>query len=557
MKEFMGKKHTRLTIIPLGGLGEIGKNMMVVRYGDEILLIDAGLAFPDEEMLGIDIVIPDMTYILENRDLVRGIVVTHGHEDHIGALPYLLRNLNIPIYGSKLTLGMATEKLREFGLDKSAALHTVRPRSRINIGTFEVEFFRVNHSTADCLGLAITTPAGVIVHTGDFKFDQTPVDGEVSDYHKLAELGDAGVLVLLSDSTNAERPGFTPSERVVGKTLSELFAATRGRILVTSFASNVPRIQQVINAAAAYGRKVAVVGRSMENVVEVSMRLGYLEDPEDTIVDIEQALRLAPQHVVILTTGSQGEPLSALARIAAGDHRKVEVMPGDTVILAATPVPGNEKLVARTINNLFRRGANVIYEAGSQVHVSGHASQEELKLMLNLVKPRFLIPIHGEYRHLIQHARLAREMGMDPERVLVGENGTEFSFTKDSGKITGRVQSGQVLVDGYGVGDVGNVVLRDRKTLAQDGILIAAVALNKETGMIVGGPELFSRGFVYVKESELLMEEAQAAAEAALEKCTASADWNDIKSTLRDSLSKILFERTGRRPMILPVIVEV
>lgn len=553
------KAQVKLLLIPLGGLGEIGKNSLAMQYGDDIIVIDAGLAFPEEEMLGIDIVIPDFTYLMEHRDKVRGVIITHGHEDHTGALPYLLKELDVPLYSTRLTLGLIEGKLEEAGMVMNRASQAVKPGESITIGCFRVDFFRVNHSIADAVGLAIRTPVGTIVHTGDFKFDQTPVDGEVTDFHKLTQLGREGVLALLSDSTNSERPGFTPSERVVGRTLDEVFRVAKQRVLVASFASNVHRIQQVIDAAHKHNRKVTVVGRSMENTVEVAMKLGYLKAPDGCIVQVDEIRRFSANQIAILTTGSQGEPMSALTRMSNADHKLIEIVPGDTVVIAATAVPGNEKSVARTINNLFRRGAEVIYESRSGVHVSGHASQEELKMMLNLIRPKFFVPVHGEYRHLVHHARLAEGMGIPRANVFIAENGGILEFTAQTGTIAGKVTSGQVLVDGLGVGDVGNIVLRDRKQLSQDGILIVVVALEKNTGMLVGGPDIVSRGFVYVRESESLLDEAKERVKSALEDVDERrvTEWAVIKSTVRDSLGKFLYERTRRRPMILPIIMEV
>lgn len=553
------KAQVKLLLIPLGGLGEIGKNSLAMQYGDDIIVIDAGLAFPEEEMLGIDIVIPDFTYLMEHRDKVRGVIITHGHEDHTGALPYLLKELDVPLYSTRLTLGLIEGKLEEAGMVMNRASQAVKPGESITIGCFAVDFFRVNHSIADAVGLAIRTPVGTIVHTGDFKFDQTPVDGEVTDFHKLTQLGREGVLALLSDSTNSERPGFTPSERVVGRTLDEVFRVAKQRVLVASFASNVHRIQQVIDAAHKHNRKVTVVGRSMENTVEVAMKLGYLKAPDGCIVQVDEIRRFSANQIAILTTGSQGEPMSALTRMSNADHKLIEIVPGDTVVIAATAVPGNEKSVARTINNLFRRGAEVIYESRSGVHVSGHASQEELKMMLNLIRPKFFVPVHGEYRHLVHHARLAEGMGIPRANVFIAENGGILEFTAQTGTIAGKVTSGQVLVDGLGVGDVGNIVLRDRKQLSQDGILIVVVALEKNTGMLVGGPDIVSRGFVYVRESESLLDEAKERVKSALEDVDERrvTEWAVIKSTVRDSLGKFLYERTRRRPMILPIIIEV
>lgn len=552
-------RDTKLSLIPLGGLGEIGKNMMVVKYGENILVIDSGLMFPEEEMLGIDVVIPDITYLLENREMVKGIVLTHGHEDHIGALPYVLRQINVPVYGTKLTLGLLQGKLKENDLSGGVTLHTVKPRDVVDIGPFRVEFVRVSHSIPDAVAVAIHTPVGVVVHTGDFKFDQTPVDGQIADFQKFAELGQKGVLVLMSDSTNVERPGYTMSERVVGGTFDETFRSARGRIIVATFASNVHRLQQAIATAYKYDRKVAIAGRSMVNVVSIAAELGYINFPREIYVELDEINRLPADKIAILTTGSQGEPMSALTRMAMSDHRQVEILPGDTVIISATPIPGNEKLVARTIDHLFKQGADVIYESFSGIHVSGHPSQEELKMMINLVKPKYFVPIHGEYRHLIKHANLAMEIGVPRQNIFVAENGQVLEVGKNSARINGRVTAGRVLVDGLGVGDVGNIVLRDRKQLSQDGILIVVVTIDKETGLVVAGPDIVSRGFVYVRESEELIEDAKEKVKQALQKCEEKGitEWASIKSNVRDAISKYLYEKTRRRPMILPIIMEV
>jgi ribonuclease J len=553
-------KEPKLSLIPLGGLGEIGKNMMAVRFGENILVIDCGLMFPEEGMLGIDIVIPDITYLLENRDSVLGIVLTHGHEDHIGALPYVLRQLNVPVYGTKLTLGLLHGKLKEQNMVSETILHTVKPRDIVQVGPFKIEFIKVSHSIPDAVAIAVHTPIGVVLHTGDFKIDQTPVDGQVTDFQRLAQLGEKGVLVLLSDSTNAERPGYTMSERFVGNTFDETFRlAAEGRIIIATFATNVHRLQQAIQAAYKHNRKVAVVGRSMVNVVSVATELGYLDIPDGIMIELEEANRLPKNKVAILTTGSQGEPMSALTRMALSDHRQVEILPGDTVIISATPIPGNEKLVARIIDQLFKLGAKVIYESMSGIHVSGHPSQEELKLMINLTRPKFFVPIHGEYRMMIRHAELARDVGVLPEHIFVGENGQILEFGRRSGRVAGRVTAGKVLVDGLGVGDVGNIVLKDRKMLSQDGILIVVVTINRETGLIMAGPDIISRGFVYVRESEKLLEEARIKVKASLEKCNCKgiSEWSSMKSQVRDVLGKYLFEKTRRRPMILPIIMEV
>ncbi|MDT3698910.1 MAG: ribonuclease J [Thermincola sp.] len=552
-------KETKLSLIPLGGLGEIGKNMMVVKYGENILVIDSGLMFPEDEMLGIDVVIPDITFLLENREIVRGIVLTHGHEDHIGGLPYVLKQINVPVYGTKLTLGLLQGKLKENNLAGSVTLHTVKPRDVVDIGPFKVEFLRVSHSIPDAVALAVHSPVGTVVHTGDFKFDQTPVDGQITDFQKFAELGQKGTLVLMSDSTNVERPGFTMSEKVVGHTFDETFRGAAGRIIIATFASNVHRLQQAIANAYKYDRKVAIAGRSMVNVIGIAAELGYINFPKELFVELDEINRLPANRVCILTTGSQGEPMSALTRMAMSDHRQVDILPGDTVIISATPIPGNEKLVARTIDHLFKQGADVIYESFSGIHVSGHPSQEELKMMLNLVKPKYFVPVHGEFRHLIKHANLAAEIGVPRSNIFVAENGHVLEFGKNSARLNGRVTAGRVLVDGLGVGDVGNIVLRDRKQLSQDGILIVVVTINKESGLVVAGPDIVSRGFVYVRESEELMEDAKEKVKLALLKCEEKGitEWASIKSNVRDAISKYLYEKTRRRPMILPIIMEV
>lgn len=553
------KGKRSLKIIPLGGLGEIGKNILALRYQHDLIVIDGGLMFPEDEMLGIDLVIPDISYLIENREHIRGIVLTHGHEDHIGALPYILREINAPVYGTRLTLGLVDAKLRESNFTGKVKTCCVSAGESIQLGVFQVQFIRVSHSIADAVALGIKTPVGTVVHTGDFKFDQTPVNNQPTDYHKFAELGKEGVLVLLSDSTNAERPGFTFSERVVGETFDETFRNAKERIIIASFASNIHRIQQAITTAARYKRKVAVVGRSMVNVVNIARELGYLDIPPETLIDLEDIQHLPKNRVVILTTGSQGEPMSALTRMAMCDHRKVEIITGDTVIISANPIPGNEKMVHRTIDHLFKQGAEVIYESVSGVHVSGHASQEELKLMLNLVRPKFFIPVHGEYRQLIKHAQLARDVGIPPENIFVAENGQVLEFTPERGVVTGRVTAGRVLVDGLGVGDVGNIVLRDRKQLSRDGLFIVVITIDRESGEVVAGPDIVSRGFVYVRESEELIEEAKDKVRSILRDCELrqSTDWPAIKSYVRETVGKFLYERTRRRPMILPIIVDV
>ncbi|HHY04532.1 MAG TPA: ribonuclease J [Thermoanaerobacterales bacterium] len=555
----MSKNGQRLQIIPLGGMGEIGKNMTVIQYNKEILLIDSGLAFPEEEMLGIDIVIPDISYLIENKDRIKGIVLTHGHEDHIGALPYVLQQINAPIFGTKLTLGLVEGKLKEAKLKNNISLNVIKPPATIKIGSFLVDFIRVNHSIPDSIGLGIHTPMGIICHTGDFKLDQTPVDGQKADLSKFAELGSKGVLLMMSDSTNSEREGYTMSEKVVGQTIEDIFRVTKGRIIVATFASNIHRIQQIFDAACKFNKKVAVVGRSMVNVVNTALELGYLSIPKDIFMELDEISKLPKEKVVIITTGSQGEPMSALTRMAMSEHKKVEIVTGDTVLISASPIPGNEKFVGRTIDRLFKQGAEVIYEAISGVHVSGHASQEELKLMLNLVRPKYFVPVHGEYRHLVHHAQLASQVGIPEENIFILENGRVLDITSDSAKMAGRVTAGKVLVDGLGVGDVGNIVLRDRKQLSQDGILIVVVTIDKESTEVIAGPDIISRGFVYVRESEELMEQSREKVRLALKKCQQEgiSEWSAIKSQVREALGKFLFEQTRRRPMILPIIMEV
>ncbi|HAH95881.1 MAG TPA: ribonuclease J [Firmicutes bacterium] len=555
----MAKKNKeKVTLIPLGGMGEIGKNLMVIEYGGHILLVDAGMAFPEEEMLGIDAVIPDISYLTERKDRVLGIFLTHGHEDHIGALPYLLKQMPLPVYGTRLTNGLVELKLNEHGVSADC-LRTVKAGDSITIGPFIVDLINVNHSIPDTVGVAIHTPAGVVVMTSDFKFDHTPIGGQVTNFHKFAELGDQGVLVLLSDSTNVERRGYTPSERMVFKTFDNAFREARGRVIVTTFASNVYRIQQIINASVNFGRKVAIVGRSMSNVVNISQNLGYMQVPEGVLIDLSEIDNYPLERVTLITAGSQGEPMSALTRIANSDYRRVNLIPGDTVIISATPIPGNEKMVARTINHLFKLGAKVVYDAMTGVHVSGHASQEELKMMLNLVRPKYFVPVHGEYRHLVQHAQLAEEIGIEAPNIFIAENGDVLEFSQKEGRLAGKVPSGKVLVDGLGVGDVGNIVLRDRKQLSQDGIVIVVTTISRENGQVLAGPDVVTRGFVYVRESEELIEEARIKVKGVLEKCLANgqADWTSIKSQIREFLSRYLYEKTKRRPMILPIVMEV
>jgi ribonuclease J len=547
-----------LKIIPLGGIHEIGKNMTVIEYMNEIIVIDCGLSFPEEEMLGVDMVIPDITYLEKNLEKIRGIIVTHGHEDHIGALPYVFKKVDVPLYGTRLTLGLIANKFKEHGID-NARFQTIKPKDSIRIGNFSIDFIKTNHSIADSVALAIHTPVGTIVHTGDFKVDYTPIDGEVMDLSKFAQLGDQGVLALMSDSTNVERSGYTMSERTVGATFEEIFNTAAGRIIVATFASNIHRIQQVIDAAGKHNRKVCISGRSMINVTTVAMELGYIKIPNNMLIDIDQIKDYAKDEIVVITTGSQGEPMSALARMATSEHRKLEIIPGDLVIISANPIPGNEKLISRVIDRLFARGANVLYEALADIHVSGHACQEELKLIYTLVKPKYFIPIHGEYRHLKQHAMLAIDLGTPKENVIMPELGMVIEFTQDSCKTVDTVPAGRVLVDGLGVGDVGNIVLRDRKHLSQDGLMVVIITISKDGNPIVSDPDIVSRGFVYVRESEQLIEDSKAVVKSILEDCEVKKirDWTTIKLNIKVGLRNFLYERTKRNPMILPIIVEI
>jgi ribonuclease J len=558
----MSKKNKirDVAVIPLGGVGEIGKNMMVFEIDDEILIIDCGVMFPEDDLLGIDLVIPDFTYVKKNSDRVKGIVLTHGHEDHIGALPYLLRDINVPVYGTKLTLGLLEGKLKEHNLLKDVRLKVVNPGKSINVGNIQVDFIRVNHSIADTCALAVHTPLGPVIYASDFKFDQTPIDGEVADFHKLAELGDSkpGVLALFSDSTNVEREGYTLSERVVGNTIDEIFRGARERIIVATFASNIHRIQQVLSAAFKYNRKVAFTGRSMINNVEIARNLGYLTIPDDMIVNIRNCSDLPDNKIVLLTTGSQGEPMAALTRMARGDHYHINIRKGDTVVISASAIPGNERFIGQTINQLFKRGANVIYEDVSGVHVSGHASQEELKLMLNLVKPKFFVPTHGEYRHLSKHAELANDTGISQSNIVIPDIGDKIIFGSEGIRKGEAVDSGSVFIDGLGVGDVGNIVLRDRKLLSEDGIIIVVVTIDKH-GKILSGPDIVTRGFVYIRESEELIAEATARVEDALKDCEKNGitEWSILKSKVRDSLNDYIYKKIKRNPMILPIIMQV
>ena len=554
----MDKALKKLNIIPLGGLGEIGKNMTVFRYGDDIILIDAGLMFPEDDMLGIDLVIPDITYLIENQDKLKGIFLTHGHEDHIGALPFILKQLDVPVYGTALTLGILEGRLEEAGVS-TANLNVIKSGDRVRAGVFKLEFMRVNHSIPDAIGMAIHTPVGLIIHTGDFKIDQTPVDGQVMELNRFAEYGDRGVLLMMADSTNAERPGYTQSEKFVGETFDNEFRYAKHRIIVATFSSNVHRIQQICDTAVRYGRKVAVMGRSMVNVVNISLKLDYLKVPEGLLIDIDEMRNYTNDKMVVICTGSQGEPMSALTRMSMGENRKVQIVPGDTVIISAAPIPGNEKMVSNTINHLYMLGAEVVYEKANGVHVSGHASQEELKIMHNLIRPKFFMPVHGEYRHLVKHARLAESLGMDRKNIMIADNGAIVELTRDKICMNGKITAGNVLIDGLGVGDVGNIVLRDRRQLSQDGIMIVVVGVDGAAGQIVSGPDIVSRGFVYVREAEDLMGEAKDKVQAALDKCeeTNNTEWSALKTAIRDSLGRFLYEKTRRRPMIIPIIMEV
>lgn len=544
-------------IIPLGGLEQIGMNITAFEYEDSIIVVDCGLSFPEDEMLGIDLVIPDVTYLKENIDKVKGFVITHAHEDHIGGLPYVLKDINVPIYATKLTIGIIENKLKEHNLLKSTKRKVIKYGQSINLGCFRIEFIRTNHSIADAAALAIFSPAGIIVHTGDFKVDYTPVFGSVIDLQRFGELGKKGVLALLCDSTNIERPGYTMSERTVGKSFDNIFAEnTKHRIIVATFASNVDRVQQIINSAHKYGRKVVIEGRSMVNVISTAHELGYINIPDNILIDIEQMKNYTDDQLVLITTGSQGEAMAALSRIAASIHRKVSIKPGDTVIFSSTPIPGNEKPVSRVINELSMKGAKVIFQ---DTHVSGHACQEEIKLIYALTKPKYAIPVHGEYRHLIKHAEIAETMGIDKDNIFIMSTGDVLEVSHDKAGKVGKVPAQGILVDGLGVGDVGNIVLRDRQHLSENGLLIVVVTLEKFSNQILSGPDIVSRGFVYVRESENLMDEARDVVSNALDKCLSKniTDWGKIKTEIKDSLSDYLWKKTKRNPMILPIIMEV
>ncbi len=547
-----------LRIIPLGGLSEIGKNMMVMEYEDDIIIIDAGLMFPSEEMLGVDLVIPDISYLLEKREKIRGIVITHGHEDHIGALPYLLPQLNVPVYSTKLTHGLISVKLKERKALSGANLKVIPPGGQITLGKFRVEFFPVCHSIPDAVGLIIQTPIGTIVHSGDFKLDYTPISGRPTDLSRLAQLGRQGILLLLSDSTYAELPGYTPSERVVGEALDRIMAEAPGRVIITTFSSLVSRIQQVIDSASKYQRRVFVVGRSMNNIVRMALELGYLNAPDGILGRLDELKGMPHNKIAFVTTGSQGEPTSALVRMANRDHRQLHIVPGDTIAISATPVPGNEALIARTLDNLFKQGAQVLYSAVSQVHVHGHGSQEELKLLLNIVKPKFFMPIHGEYRHLSLHAKLAQSIGTPKENTFVLEDGDILELSPKSAKITGKVTASNVYVDGLSVGDIGTVVLRDRKMLSRDGIVVLIIAVNRQTGKLVGRPDVVSRGFVDTREAKDMLDKSRDLVARVLNRSgDRPAEWSFVYVKVRETLNKFYYEQTKRRPMILPFMVKV
>ncbi|RHW56047.1 ribonuclease J [Clostridium botulinum] len=546
-------------VIPLGGLGEIGKNITAFEYGNEIVIIDCGISFPDEEMYGVDLVIPDITYLLNNKDKVKAIFLTHGHEDHIGSLPYILQQLNRPVYGTALTLGIVENKLKEHNMLSDCELNKVEAGDIVELKNLKIEFIRNTHSIADSCSIAIHTPVGVILHTGDFKIDYTPIDGLVMDFHRIAELGKKGVLLLMADSTNVQRKGHTISEKSIGETLTKIFSNAKGRVIVATFASNIHRMQQIIDASIEYGRKVAFSGRSMENISKVAMDLGYLHIPETYLITVDEMKNYPNEQITIITTGSQGEPMAALARIAYSNHRKIAIEPKDLFIISASPIPGNEKLISRVINELFKKGADVIYEALEEVHVSGHAYEEELKLIHILVHPKYFMPVHGEYRHLKRHVDLAMELGMERENIFSLETGQVLEISHEEAKVSGKVRTGSIFVDGIGVGDVGNIVLRDRRYLAQDGMLTIVVTLEKESYSVIAGPDVITRGFIYVKESEDLINEVKGIVKKELENCLENKiiEWYVLKSNIKKSVEKYLYEKTKRRPIVLPIIMEI
>lgn len=553
------KNKSKVKVIPLGGLGEIGKNLTVIEYDNEIVIIDCGLAFPGAELYGVDLVIADITYLLNNKDKVKGIFLTHGHEDHIGGLPYFLKQLNVPVYGTKLTLGLVKSKLEEHRMLADCTLNEIKLGLQIKTEHFKVEFIRTCHSIADACAIAIHTPEGIIIHTGDFKIDYTPIDGEVIDLQRFAKLGNQRVLLLMADSTNAERPGYTVSEKIIGENLTRIFGNAKGRIIVASFASNINRVQQIIKSSLAYGRKVAFSGRSMEKISAIAMELGYMHLPEGQLISVDDIHKYPADKITIITTGSQGEPMAALSRIASSTHRKIAIEKGDSVIISASPIPGNEKLISKLIDALLQKGADVIYNAIEEVHVSGHACQEELKLMHTLIKPKFFIPVHGEYRHLRQHALLAEGLGMDPKNIFMLETGQILELSRNGARKAGIVPSGSIMIDGLGIGDVGNVVLRDRKHLSEDGIITVVVAIDKASVSVLSGPDIVTRGFVYERESRDLLNEARDVVKTELDKCMEKkiTDWFIIKSNIKYALGEFLYNKTKRRPIILPVIIEI
>jgi len=552
-------KKSKLKIIPLGGLLEIGKNITVFEYENDIVLVDCGLAFPEDDMLGIDLVIPDLSYLEKNKEKIRGLVITHGHEDHIGSIPYLLKQFNIPIYGTKLTIGLIEHKLEEHKLLRSTKLKIVNPGQTINLGSIKVEFIRTTHSIPDACSLAIHTPVGIVVHTGDFKIDYTPIDGEIVDFGRLAALGNKGVLALMSDSTNAERKGYTMSESTVGEVLDKLFINCTKRIVVATFSSNVHRVQQIVNSAVKYGRKIAVCGRSMINMIETARKFGYIKVPDNVFIDIDMIKSYPDENLTIITTGSQGETMSALTRMASGEHKKVQITPNDLIIISANPIPGNENSVSKVIDDLMKIGAEVVYNALEDIHVSGHACQEEQKLMLSLVRPKYFIPIHGEYRQLIAHSETAKKMGLEAENIFLMTNGRILELDEYDAKLTGTVPVGKIMVDGLGVGDVGNVVLRDRQRLSQDGLIIIVLTMDSSTGTVIAGPDVISRGFVYVRESENLMDDIKQILRIKIAKFEENGitDWATIKTMIREELRDYIYKKTRREPMILPIIMEI
>ncbi|WP_026889012.1 ribonuclease J [Clostridium beijerinckii] len=553
------KIKSKVKIIPLGGLGEIGKNLTVFEYEDEIVIIDCGMSFPDEELLGIDLVLPDITYLLRNKDKIKGFFITHGHEDHIGGLPYVLKQINVPIYATKLTLGLIESKLEEHNILSDCTLNMVKPGDIIETGNFNIEFIRTNHSIADSVSIALHTPIGIIVHTGDFKIDFTPIDGEIIDLQRYAQLGKKGVLLLMADSTNATRAGYTMSEKTVGETLDNLFIKADGRVIVATFASSVHRVQQIANASIKNGRKIAFSGRSMERISEVAMSLGYLFIPEEMIIDLNDVKKYPNDKVTIITTGSQGEPMAALTRIAAGNHRSIQLEKGDTVIISSTPIPGNKKAVSSVVDDLTEKGAKVIYEAIEDIHVSGHACEQELRLIQALLKPKFFVPVHGEYRHLLSHSKIAENMGMDKSNIFILEIGDVLELSRNKAEIANKVPAGRVLIDGLGVGDVGNIVLRDRKNLAKDGIITVVIVINRESRTVISGPDIITRGFVYVRDSEELMREIRRIVSKSVERCLDNdvTQWSEIKSSIRREVNTYVYTKMKRKPMVLPVITEI